>query len=171
MAIAALVAVVLIGAAFAWRWPSQNTTYVFSPCPGLTVTSTATTGIWNCPNIAAFTAGENVTLTGTWELGYATLGCVPISNESSCMVPQIAILTHYLHVDTVDSWFVVQLKQNTTVQPNDGQVVTVSGVLQAITYPSSPGATYPIYHLNNQADSAEVLQPQPSFEITNPILD
>jgi hypothetical protein len=87
------------------------------------------------------------------------------------MVPQIAILTHYLHVSMVDSWFVVQLKQNTTVLPNDGQVVTVSGVLQAVTYPSNPGATYLIYHLNDQTEGSEMLQPQPSFEITNAILN
>lgn len=163
---------ILVGGGLAWKWSAQGTPYVFSPCPGLTATSTATTGIWNCPNQPALTAGQNVTMTGMWATGYGTLGCVPLSGESSCMVPQIAFLTDYLHANLGgSSWFVVQWKQGVTVQPTDGETVTISGILQAITYPSKPGATYPIYHLNNQTDGPSLLQPQPSFGITNAVLD
>ncbi|MGA3109227.1 MAG: hypothetical protein ABSD99_07180 [Candidatus Bathyarchaeia archaeon] len=171
MVVIVLLIAVLVGGGLAWKWSAQDTSYVFSPCPGLTVTSTATTGIWNCPNEPALSAGQNVTMTGTWATGYETLGCVPVNASSPCMVPQIAILTHYLRTNMgVDNWFVIQWKQSETVEPTDGQTVTVSGTLQVITYPSNPGATYPIYHLNNETDGTNLLQPQPSFEITNAVL-
>lgn len=171
MAVIVLIMAVIVSVGLAWKWSAQDTVYVFSPCPGLTVTSTATTGIWNCPNQPAFTAGQNVTLTGSWATGYETFGCVPENGGSPCVVPQIAMLTHYLHTNMEgDNWFVVQWKQNVTVQLNDGQTVTISGTLQAITYPSNPGATYPVYHLNDQTGGSYLLQPQPSFEITNATL-
>ena len=172
IAVLVLIIAVLVGGGLAWKWRAQDIPYVFSPCPGLTVTSTATTEIWNCPNEPALTAGKNVTMTGTWATGYETLDCVPASGESPCMVPQIAILTHYLHTNIEgDNWFVVQWKQGAAVQPTDRQTVTISGTLQAITYPSNPGATYPIYHLNNETDGPDLLQPQPSFEITSAVLE
>ena len=171
-AVILLVMVILVGGLAAWKWSSQPTLYVFSPCPGLTVTSSATTGIWNCPNEPAFIAGQNVTLTGTWATGYETLGCVPLSGQSQCAVPQLAMLVEYLHVSTGgDYWFVIQWKESPTAQVTDGQTVTISGTLQAINYLSNPGATYPIYHLNNQTNGTILLQPQPTFEITNPVLN
>jgi len=170
---------VLVVAGVAWSWYStQRTTYVFSPCPGLTVTSRVTTGIWNCPNQPApsgptstFTAGQFVTVTGTWATGYGTLGCIPQTGQSSCAVPQIASLQNYVHASAGGGmWFVVTWKQGTTAQLTDGQTVTVSGTLEAISYPSNPGATYPIYHVNNQTGGSDLLQPQPSFEITDAVL-
>jgi hypothetical protein len=110
-------------------------------------------------------------MTGTWATGYGTLGCVPLSGESSCAVPLIAFLTDYLHVNIGrDSWFVVQWKEGVTIQITDGQTVTITGTLQAINYPSNPGATYPIYHSNNQTGETGLLQPQPVFKITNAVL-
>jgi len=67
--------------------------------------------------------------------------------------------------------FVIQWKQGAGVQLIDGQTVTVSGILEGIAYSSSPGATFPIYHLNNQTGTSGLLQPQPSLEITNAVLD
>jgi hypothetical protein len=170
---------VLVVAGVAWSWYSnQRTTYVFSPCPGLTVTSRVTTGIWNCPNqpvpsgsVSSFTEGQFVTVTGTWATGYGTLGCIAQTGQSSCAVPQIASLQNYVHASVGGGmWFVVKLKQGTTVRLMDGQTVTISGTLEAISYPSSPGATYPIYHLDNQTGKSDLLQPQPSFEITDAVL-
>jgi hypothetical protein len=178
LAVIVLIVVIVVGG-LAWNWYStQGTPYVFSPCPGLTVTSRVTTGIWNCPNqpvpsgsSRTFTAGQFVTITGTWATGYGTVGCVPQSGQSSCAVPQIASLQDYLHANIGGGmWFVVQWKQGAAVQLMDGQRVTVSGTLKAITYPSSPGATFPIYHLNNQTGGSDLLQPQPSFEITDAVL-
>ena len=63
MVIIVLIVAVLVGEA--WRGKGQDTSYVFSPCPGLAVISTATTGVWNCPNQLALVGGQNVTLTGT----------------------------------------------------------------------------------------------------------
>jgi len=169
----------LVVAGVAWSWYStQGASYVFSPCPGLTVTSRVTTGIWNCPNQPApggpsvsFTAGQLVTITGTWATGYGTIGCVPQTGQSSCAVPQIASLQHYLHANVGGGmWFVVQWRQGAAVQLLDGQRVTVSGTLQAITYPSNPGAAFPIYHLNNQTGRSDLLRPQPSFELGDAVL-
>jgi hypothetical protein len=170
---------IIVVAGVAWSWySSQRTTYVFSPCPGLTVTSRVTTGIWNCPNQPAssesnstFTEGQFVTVTGTWATGYGTLGCVPQTGQSSCAVPQIASLQNYVHANIGGGmWFVVKWKQGTVAHLTDGQTVTISGTLQAIQYSSNPGATYPIYHLNNQTGRSDLLQPQPSFEITDAVL-
>ena len=177
VAIGALIIAIVIVASVTFNWYStQGTQYVFSPCPGLTVTSTATTGIWHCPNIPAnsvpppFTAGEFVTLTGTSASGYATIGCVPQTGETSCVVPQIASLQDYLYANINGGmWFVVRWKV-AAVHVIDGQTVTVSGILEAIIYPSSPGSTFPVYHLNNQTGKSDLLQPQPSFEITNATL-
>jgi len=176
--IGVLIVTVLAFVSVGWAWhatPAQS--YTFSPCPGLTVTSTATTGIWNCPNEPAtiststFSAGQFVTVTGTWATGYGTLGCVPETGQQECAVPQIASLQNYLHT-TVDGgmWFVVQWKEGSSVQLTGGQTVTVSGLLQDIAYPNNPGATYPIYHLNNQTAGSNLLQPQPTYEITNATL-
>jgi len=171
MAVIVLTIAILVGGGLAWRWVPQDTPYVFNPCPGLTVTSTVTTGIWNCPNQPALTTGQNVTITGTWATGYGTLGCVPLSGKSSCAVPQIAYRTAYLHENIAESnWLVVQWKAGVTVQIPDSQTVTISGTLQAINYSCNPGGTYPIYHLNKQTDGSDLLQPQPTFEITNAIL-
>ena len=165
-----VIAVLAIPAAYrdSYLTTGQHT---FSPCPGLTITSTATTGIWNCPNQPVFTAGQAVTITGNWAAGYGTLGCVP-QNGEPCAVPQIAFLEDYLYANIRGGmWFVVQWENSVTVQLKDGQMVTVSGTLKTITYPSNPGATYPIFHLNNQTGKSDLLQPQPSFEIVNAILD
>jgi hypothetical protein len=67
-------------------------------------------------------------------------------------------------------WFVVQWRQGAAVQLLDGQRVTVSGTLQAITYPSNPSAAFPIYHLNNQTGGSDLLRPQPSFELGDAVL-
>jgi hypothetical protein len=176
---AVLIVAVLAVASIGRSWPSaQGTPYVFSPCPGLTVTSSVTTGIWNCPNIPAprgvngtFTVGQEVTINGTWATGYGTFGCVPQSGQSSCVVPQLASLQDYLYANIGGGmWFVVQWKGGSTVQLVDGQNVTISGSLQEITYPSSPGSTFPIYHLNNQTNGSNLLHPQPIYEITNAVL-
>ena len=120
---------------------------------------------------ATLTAGQFVTITGTLRTGYGTIGCVPQSGQSTCAVPQIASLQDYLRSNMSGGmWFVIQWKQGAGVQLMDGQTVTVSGILEGIAYPSSPGATFPIYHLNNQTGTSGLLQPQPSFEITNAVL-
>ncbi len=160
------------------RYSPGTPSYVFSPCPGLTVTSRVTTGIWNCPNqpvpggsSVTFTESQFVTISGTWRTGYGTLGCVPQTGESTCAVPAIASLQDYLRADVEGGmWFVVQWKQGATVQLTDGQSVTLSGILRVISYPSSPGSTFPIYHLNNQTGASNLLQPQPRFEITDAVL-
>ena len=178
LAVIVLIVVIVIGGV-AWYWYSiQGKPYVFSPCPGLTMTSRVTTGIWNCPNESVprsssttFTAGQFVTVAGTWATGYGTLGCVPESGQSTCAVPLIASLQDYLHTNVGgDMWFVVQWKQGAALRLTDGQKVTVSGTLKTITYPSGPGATFPIYHFNNQTGGSDLLQPQPSFEIADAVL-
>ena len=68
-------------------------------------------------------------------------------------------------------WFVVQWKQSAEAQLMDGQTVTVNGILKVIAYSSNPGTTYHIFHLNNQTGKSDLLQLQPSFEITNTVLD
>ena len=171
--LAAILVVTGIGSAFHSN-PEQL--FTFTPCPGLTVTSTATTGIWNCPNEPVtstsnmtFTQGQSVTITGAWASGYSTLGCVPQTGEPSCAVPQLAVSQGYLH-SASGSWFVVQWKNSSAVQPTDGSMVTVNGLIQSITYHSNPGATYPIYHLNNQSEGSNLLQPQPNYAIVNATL-
>ena len=178
IAVAVTLVAVLAVAGTGWIWTSTHAkSYVFTPCPGLTITSTATTGIWNCPNQpvtgpnTTLTSGQFVSITGTWARGYGTLGCVPQSGQASCAVPQIASLQDYLHTSIGGGmWFVVQWQQGETFQLMDGQTVTVSGTLREITYSSNAGATFPIYHLNNQTSGADLLQPQPRFEITNAVL-
>ena len=168
-----IVAIAFLAVVAASRtWYSTTAQYTFSPCPGLTITSPATTGIWNCPNrpVTTFVDGQAVTITGTWATGYGTLGCVP-QNGQPCAVPQIASLQDYVYAN-IDGgmWFVVQWKTPLTIQLTDGQTITISGTLKVITYPSSPGATYPIFHLNNQTGKSNLLQPQPSFEIVSAVL-
>jgi len=173
-----LIVIVLAFVSVGWGFyttPAQS--YTFSPCPALTITSTATSGIWNCPNEPAtisspiFSAGQNVTITGSWATGYGTLGCVPETGQQACAVPQIASLQNYLHTNLGGGiWFVVQWNQDSATQLADGQTVTISGLLQEIMYPTNPGATYPIYHLNNQTVGSSLLQPQPTWEITNATL-
>ena len=179
MTIGLLIIAVLAVADVGWNWHlTQGTPYVFSPCPGVTITSAATTGTWNCPNqpgtagsTTTLTAGQFVSITGAWATGYGTLGCVPQSGQASCAVPQIASLQGYLHASIGGGmWFVVQWKQGAAVQLTDGQIVMVSGTLRGITYSFSPGATFPIYHLNDQTGGSDLLQPQPSYEITNAVL-
>lgn len=174
-----LIVAILAAVGIGWRWaPTEGTPYVFSPCPGMTVTSSVTTGIWNCPNQSAptsanetFTAGQFVNITGTWATGYGTLGCVPQIGQSSCAVPQIASLQDYLSANIGGGmWFVVQWKAGSAVQLVDGQRVTISGSLQEITYPSNPGSTFTIYHLNNQTLGSNLVQPQPTYEITDAVL-
>ena len=171
-----LVIAVLAVAAADRVWYPTNASYTFSPCPGLTVTSTATTGIWNCPNqltsfSITFAAGQAVTITGTWATGYGTLGCVP-QNGQPCAVPQIASLQDYLHVNIEGGmWFVIQWKEPARAQLMNGQTITVNGTLESITYPLNPGATFPIFHLNNQTGKSDLLQPQPSFEIMDAVLE
>ena len=171
-----LVVAALAVAGTGLNWNSaEQTSYVFTPCPGLIVTSTATTAVWNCPNESAtigastqFTTGEFVTITGTWATGYGTLGCVPQTGETSCVVPMIASIDDYLYTDINGGmWFVIQPKQGLTVQLKVGEIATVSGILQPITYPTSPGSTYPIYHLNNQTGESGLIHPQPMYEVTN----
>jgi len=177
ISVGVLIVAFLAAANMGWP-PTKGTPYVFSPCPGLTVTSTATTGIWNCPNQpapgsqnATFTAGQLVNITGTWATGYGTLGCVPQVGQSSCAVPQIASLQDYLFTNIGGgTWFVVQWKSGSAVQLVDGQRVTVSGTVQEILYSSNPGSTFPIYHLNNQTGESNLIQPQPTYEITNAAL-
>ena len=169
-----IVAIALLAILAASRtWYPTTGQYTFTPCPGLTLTSTATTGIWNCPNqpVTTFADGQEVTIKGTWATGYGTLGCVP-QNGQPCAVPQLASLQEYVYAN-IDGgmWFVVQWRTPLTVQLTDGQTVTVSGILKVIIYPSSPGATYPIFHLNNQTGKSNLLQPQPSFEIVSAVLD
>jgi hypothetical protein len=178
IAIIMLTIAALAVASTVWDWYSTSGPYVFSPCPGLTVTSAATTGIWHCPNqpvpggSITFSEGQVATITGTWATGYGTLGCVPQVGESSCVVPQIASLQNYLYANIGDgTWFVVQWKQGTEAKVIDGERVTINGILKAITYSSNPGTTYPIFHLNNQTGKSDLLQPQPSFEITNAVLE
>ena len=171
-----LIIAVLVVAATDRIWYSSNASYTFSPCPGLTVTSANTTGIWHCPNelntsSITYAAGQVATITGTWATGYGTLGCVP-QNGQPCAVPQIASLRNYLHANTGSGmWFVVQWKKGAEIQLIDGQTVTLTGTLGVITYPSNPGATFPIFHLNNQTGKSDLLLPQPSFEIIDAVLD
>jgi hypothetical protein len=177
IAIIMLTIAALAVAATAWDWYSTSGPYGFTPCPGLT--SAATTGIWHCPNqpvpsgaSITFTEGQVVTITGTWATGYGTLGCVPQSGQPSCVVPQIASVQDYLYANNGGGmWFAVQWKQGAEAHLMDGQTVTVNGILEVITYSSNPGTTYPIFHLNNQTGKSDLLQPQPSFEITNAVLD
>jgi len=165
-------ALAIAGTGLSWN-STQQTSYVFTPCPRLIVTSTATTGVWNCPNLPVtigattqFTAGEFVTVTGTWATGYGTLGCVPPIGETSCAVPMIASIEDYLYVSVNGGmWFVVQLKQGTTTQLSDGQIASITGTLQQIVYSTSPGSTYPIYHLNNQTGASDIIHP--IYQITN----
>ena len=166
-----IVAVLAIPFAYMTWYPATPNQYTFSPCPGLTITSTATTGIWNCPNQPAFTEGQTVTITGSYATGYGTLGCVP-QNGELCAVPQLASLQNYVHSNIGGGmWFVLQWKNPVPVQLKEGQIATISGTLEVITYSTTPGATYPIYRLNNQTGKSDLLQPQPSFEIVNAVLD
>ena len=162
-----------------WNWsPNQETSHIFSPCPGMTVTSAVTTGIWNCPNQpvnigtnTTFTPGQLVNITGTWVTGYRTFGCVPQIGQSSCAVPQIASLQDYLFIHIgAGMFFVVQWKEGSAAQLADGQRVTIIGSLQEISYPSNPGSMFPIYHLNNQTTGSNLVQPQPMYVITNAVL-
>ena len=170
-----LTAVLVVAGTGSAFYSSPKQLFTFTPCPGLTVTNTATTGIWNCSNEPAtigsnttFVQGQSVTITGTWASGYRTLGCIPQSGESSCAVPQLAMPQGYLHTDS-GLWFVVQWKNSSTASPPVGRIVTVDGLIQTITYPSNPGDTYPIYHLNNSTGESNLLQPQPTYEIVNTI--
>ena len=176
-----LAAIAVVGTSWGWH-TVQATSYTFSPCPGLTVTSSVTTGIWNCPMEPATTRGSNVTLvvgefvtiSGTWATGYGTFGCVPTTGQSSCAVPQLASLQDYLYTNIGRGmWFVVKWKNSSAVQLANGQRVTISGSLKEIAYPSNPGSTYPIYHLNNETNTiagSNLVEPQPVYEITDAVL-
>jgi hypothetical protein len=112
-----------------------------------------------------------VAITGTWATGYGTFGCVPQIGESSCVVPQLASLQDYLYANIGGGmWFVVQWKEGLAIQLVDGQRVTISGSLQEIVYPSNPGSVFLIYHLNNQTAGSNLVQPQPTYSITNATL-
>lgn len=66
-----------------WSWHASEGTsplisspvYVFSPCPGLTVTSSATTGIWNCPNQSVTDSSSSYTAGGNVKLSVDSSGC------------------------------------------------------------------------------------------------
>jgi hypothetical protein len=177
--IGVLLVAVLVVAGTGWAFHSSpGQLYTFAPCPGLTITATDTTGVWNCPNEpitvgnnTTFAAGQVVTVTGVWANGYSTFGCVPQVGESSCAVPQIAMIQGYLHVSIGGGmWFVVQWKNDSSHELEDGRIVTVSGNIQPIAYSTNPGATYQIYHLNNQTGESNLLKPQPTYEIVNATL-
>jgi hypothetical protein len=147
LTIIVLIIVVLVVAGVDWKWYSnQGTPY-------------------------AFTAGQFVTISGTWATGFVNVGCVPPSGQSYCVAPAHSGQSFYLHVGTRGGmWFAVQWKQGAEAHLIDGQTVTISGTLKGIAYASIPGATFPIYYLNNLSGGFGLLRPQPSFQITDAVL-
>jgi len=120
-----------------------------------------------CIGVAGWPCGYSGPFTGAYYTGYASFGCIPISANESCFVPQIAIMTGYLSINNAS--YVIDWA-NRTFQVNnhltDESTITVSGDLIPIFYNKTLGATFMIYRSNAGA----VLNPQPEFKIQNATL-
>ncbi len=120
-----------------------------------------------CIGVGAWPCRYSGPFTGTYYIGYATFGCIPISASEGCFVPQIAIMASYLSINNAS--YVIDWT-NRTLQVNnqltDGSTISVSGSLIPIFYNKTLGATFMIYRSNAGA----MLNPQPEFKIQNATL-
>jgi hypothetical protein len=120
-----------------------------------------------CVGIGGWPCGYTGPFTGDYYSGYATLGCTPINPISTCVVPQIAMLSSFLVIKNasyVIDWANQSLRWNN--QLADGSTISVSGKLAPIFYNKTSGSTFLIYHSNVRG----LWSPQPELQIQNATL-
>jgi hypothetical protein len=114
-----------------------------------------------CIGVGGWPCGYGGPFTGNYYAGYATLGCVPITPNSTCVVPQIAMEANYLIIN--NSAYVIDWAGpfTSTNQIADGTTMSVAGKLAPIFYNLTAGSTYMIYSSNARG----VWKPQPRLQI------
>ena len=120
-----------------------------------------------CVGIGGWPCGYTGPFTGDYYAGYATLGCTPINPNSTCVVPQIAMMSSFLVIDNasyVIGWANQSFQWNN--QLSDGSTISVSGKLAPIFYNRTAGSTFLIYHSNVRG----LWDPQPGLQIQNATL-
>jgi hypothetical protein len=120
-----------------------------------------------CIGIGGWPCGYSGPFTGNYYAGYATLGCIPISPNNPCVVPQIAMASSFLVIQNES--YVIRWT-NQTFQSNnkltDGSTISLSGNLVPVVYNKAAGSTYPIYASNAMG----LWNPQPQLQIQNATL-
>jgi len=120
-----------------------------------------------CIGIGGWPCGYTGPFTGDYYAGYATLGCTPIDSNSTCVVPQISMVSSFLVINNtsyVVDWANQSFQSNN--QLSDGSRISVSGKLAPIFYNKTAGSTFIIYHSNAKG----LLNPQPQLDIQNATL-
>ena len=120
-----------------------------------------------CVGIGGWPCGYTGPFTGDYYAGYATLGCTPINPNSTCVVPQIAMMSSFLVIDNA-SYVIGWANQSFQwiKQLSDGSTMSVSGKLAPIFYNKTAGSTFLIYHSNVRG----LWDPQPGLQIQNATL-
>lgn len=119
---------------------------------------------YTCVGIGGWPCGYTGPFTGDYYAGYATLGCTPINPNSTCVVPQIAMVSSFLVINNssfVIDWANQSFQRNN--QLSDGSTISVSGNLVPIFYLKTAGSTFQIYHSNEEG----LWNPQPELQIQN----
>ena len=122
---------------------------------------------YTCIGIGGWPCGYTGPYTGDYYAGYATLGCTPIDSNSTCVVPQIAMVSSFLVINNtsyVVDWANQSFQSNN--QLSDGGRISVSGELTPIFYNRTAGSTFIIYHSNAKG----LWNPQPQLDIQNATL-
>ena len=122
---------------------------------------------YTCVGIGGWPCGYTGPFTGDYYAGYATLGCTPITPNSTCVVPQVATASSFLVINNtsyVIDWANQSFERNN--QLSDGSTVSVTGDLASIFYNKTAGSTFQIYHSNVKG----IWNPQPELQIQNATL-
>jgi len=138
---------------------------IFTLCCQAPTSATSAQNV--CIGLGGWPCGYTGPFPGEYYAGYSTLGCTPVSPNSTCVVPQIAIETSYLVINRTT--YVINWANETRQPINqlvDGSTVAVSGRLDAIFYNTTAGSTYTIYYSNAKG----LWKPQPPFQIENATL-
>ena len=122
---------------------------------------------YTCVGIGGWSCGYTGPFIGHYYAGYATLGCTPIDSNSTCVAPQIAMVSSFLVINNtsyVVDWANQSFQSNN--QLSDGSTISVSGKLTPIFYNRTAGSTFIIYHSNAKG----LWNPQPQLEIQSATL-
>jgi len=133
------------------------------PSPSTSASSPQNT----CIGIGGWPCGYTGPFTGEYYAGYATVGCTPINPNSTCVVPQIAMVSSFLVIN--NTAYVIRWANQSLQWSNglaDGSTVSVSGDPAPIFYNKTAGSTFLIYHSNAKG----LWNPQPQLEIQNATL-
>lgn len=122
---------------------------------------------YTCVGIGGWPCGYTGPFTGVYFAGYATLGCTPMNPNSTCVVPQIAIVSSFLVIKNA-SYVIDWANQSFqwSNQLSDGSTISVSGKLASIFYNKTAGSTFLIYHSNVRG----LWNPQPGLQVQNATL-